>query len=139
MTGFAQWAGGGRRTPLALRSGARFSLWSRSDGPASAPHATLLHGFPTHSLDWADVVAGLGGRLRTLAFDFLGFGSSDKPADHGYSLVEQADFAEALWAEHGSHAHAASSPRLRRVGRAGATGAPRRRTAGVEISTPSSS
>ena len=29
--------------------------------------------------------------------DFLGFGASDKPDDHDYSLHEQADFVEALW------------------------------------------
>jgi pimeloyl-ACP methyl ester carboxylesterase len=103
VTGFAAWSAGGQRRPLALASGARFALWSRSDpaAPAAGPHATLLHGFPTHSLDWAKVVAALGGRVRTLAFDFLGFGSSDKPVGRGYSLLEQADFTEALWAQHG--------------------------------------
>ena len=33
--------------------------------------------------------------------DFLGFGASDKPADHDYSLLEQADLVEALWAQEG--------------------------------------
>ena len=33
--------------------------------------------------------------------DFLGFGASDKPADHDYSLLEQADLVEALWAHEG--------------------------------------
>ena len=30
--------------------------------------------------------------------DFLGFGASDRPADHEYSIHEQADLVEALWA-----------------------------------------
>jgi pimeloyl-ACP methyl ester carboxylesterase len=30
--------------------------------------------------------------------DFLGFGASDKPSGHDYSLTEQADLVEALWA-----------------------------------------
>jgi pimeloyl-ACP methyl ester carboxylesterase len=100
MMRFAEWAGGGRRFPLRVPSGESFSIWSRGDG-TGGPHATLLHGFPTHSLDWAKVVAGLAGRVHTLAFDLLGFGSSDKPAGRGYSLVEQADLVAALWASRG--------------------------------------
>jgi pimeloyl-ACP methyl ester carboxylesterase len=33
--------------------------------------------------------------------DFLGFGASEKPADHEYSLHEQADLVEALWKRDG--------------------------------------
>jgi pimeloyl-ACP methyl ester carboxylesterase len=33
---------------------------------------------------------------RALAFDFLGFGLSEKPADHEYTLAWQADLAEEL-------------------------------------------
>ena len=36
-----------------------------------------------------------------LAPDFLGFGASEKPVDHAYSLHEQADLVEALWAAEG--------------------------------------
>ena len=36
-------------------------------------------------------------RRRVLAFDFLGFGDSDKPAEHDYSIHEQADLCERLW------------------------------------------
>jgi pimeloyl-ACP methyl ester carboxylesterase len=39
----------------------------------------------------------LKGRHRLLMFDFLGFGDSDKPIGHRYSLFEQADITEALW------------------------------------------
>jgi pimeloyl-ACP methyl ester carboxylesterase len=46
---------------------------------------------------WPTLVA----RRHTLAFDFLGFGDSDKPADHDYSLIEQADLVLALWQKHG--------------------------------------
>ena len=60
-----------------------------------------MHGFPTHSLDWAPVVSRLAGRVETLSYDLLGFGSSDKPADRAYSLVEQADLTERMWAHHG--------------------------------------
>jgi pimeloyl-ACP methyl ester carboxylesterase len=67
------------------------------DGPA----LTLLHGFPSSSHDWAEVAPRLAARHALLLFDFLGFGASEKPADHEYSLHEQADVVEAVWA----HAH----------------------------------
>ena len=60
----------------------------------------FLHGFPTSSFDFAPVIERLGGR-STLAFDFLGFGLSDKPRDHTYTLAWQADLTEALVAEAG--------------------------------------
>ncbi len=39
------------------------------------------------------------GKRATLAFDFLGFGLSDKPGDARYSLFEQADIVERLLAD----------------------------------------
>lgn len=36
-----------------------------------------------------------------LAPDLLGFGASKKPADHVYSIGEQADLVEAVWARAG--------------------------------------
>jgi pimeloyl-ACP methyl ester carboxylesterase len=43
----------------------------------------------------------LAGSRRVVLFDFLGFGFSDKPAEHGYSLFEQADVALAVARELG--------------------------------------
>ena len=60
----------------------------------------LLHGFPSSSFDWHLVVPELAKRVRVAAFDFLGFGLSDKP-DIEYSLFDQADLAEAVAAEVG--------------------------------------
>ena len=62
---------------------------------------TLLHGFPSSSYDWARVVPALSEQHALLLPDFLGFGASDKPAAHDYSLHEQADLVEALWAAEG--------------------------------------
>ncbi len=56
----------------------------------------LLHGFPTASFDWLPIWAQLAGSHRLLALDLLGFGFSDKPAAHAYSILEQADLVEAL-------------------------------------------
>lgn len=60
----------------------------------------ILHGFPSSSFDWHLIVPELAKRTRVVAFDFLGFGLSDKP-DEKYSLFEQTDIAEAVAAECG--------------------------------------
>ena len=62
---------------------------------------TMLHGFPSSSHDWARAAPQLVTEHALLLPDFLGFGASDKPADHHYSLTEQADLIEALWAHEG--------------------------------------
>lgn len=59
------------------------------------PTIVLLHGFPTSSFDWVPLLEHLGDR-SVLAFDFLGFGCSEKPAGHEYTLRWQADLTEAL-------------------------------------------
>ncbi len=59
---------------------------------------TLLHGFPSSSHDWAKIAPQLSADHALLMPDLLGHGASDKPADHDYSILEQADLVEALWA-----------------------------------------
>ena len=66
--------------------------------PEGSPRTTaipvlVLHGFPTSSWDFAEVALAVARDRRVVLFDFLGFGQSDKPADAGYSLFEQADIA----------------------------------------------
>ena len=56
----------------------------------------LIHGFPTSSWDWYKVWPTLSASYRLVAPDMLGYGWSDKPADHAYSILEQADLVEAL-------------------------------------------
>ena len=51
----------------------------------------VLHGFPSSAYDFAAAVDLVRERRRVVALDFPGFGLSCKPADHGYSLFEQAD------------------------------------------------
>lgn len=65
----------------------------RSSG--RGPRAVLLHGFPSSSFDWAPLLRARPD-WEVLTFDFLGFGLSDKPADHVYSLAWQADAVEEL-------------------------------------------
>jgi haloalkane dehalogenase len=51
-------------------------------GPAEGPTVVLLHGEPTSSHLWRDVLPPLGeAGLRAVAPDLVGFGRSDKPTD----------------------------------------------------------
>jgi pimeloyl-ACP methyl ester carboxylesterase len=58
---------------------------------------TLIHGFPSSSYDWARVAPDLAEGHALLMPDLLGFGASDKPRQHRYSILEQADLVQALW------------------------------------------
>jgi len=55
----------------------------------------VLHGFPTSSFDFHQVVDRLAADRRVLLFDMLGYGLSDKP-DRAYTFAVQADIAMAL-------------------------------------------
>lgn len=57
-----------------------------------------LHGFPTASWDWQPIWQALTSRFRVIAPDMLGYGYSDKPRGHDYSIMEQADMHEQLLA-----------------------------------------
>jgi pimeloyl-ACP methyl ester carboxylesterase len=92
-----RWWSDGERVPLPL--GAQREIFVRRLG--DGPGMTLLHGFPSSSHDWAKIAPALATRHSLLMPDFLGFGASEKPAEHDYSLHEQADLVEALWAREG--------------------------------------
>lgn len=87
-----EWRGGGRW--LATVAG---SVFVRSHRGAD-PTVLLLHGYPSSSYDYRMVLPHLGDRAW-LTMDFLGFGLSDKPRPHRYSLLEQADLVETVVAE----------------------------------------
>jgi pimeloyl-ACP methyl ester carboxylesterase len=92
---YDDWLAGGRRVHLP-RLG--HTVFVRLDGPRDGPVVTLLHGFPTSSYDWAGVVPALtAAGWRVLSLDFLGFGESDKPTRHRYSITEQTDLVEQVW------------------------------------------
>ena len=93
-----QWWSDGERVPIEL-GGVERSVFVRRLG--AGPAMTLLHGFPSSSYDWAKLVPALSERRSLLLLDFLGFGASDKPRDHEYSLVEQADLVEAIFEREG--------------------------------------
>ncbi len=75
----------------------------REAGPADAPVLLLLHGFPTSSHMFRDLIPPLAGQgYRLIAPDHLGFGRSDAPtaAEFDYTFAElaalTAEFTEAL-------------------------------------------
>ncbi|MCV7298775.1 alpha/beta hydrolase [Mycobacterium barrassiae] len=87
-----QWSDGG--SWLSVAAG---RVFVRS-APGEGPTILLLHGYPSSSYDYREVVPHLGGRAW-VTLDFLGFGLSDKPRPHNYSLLEQADIVQAVVAE----------------------------------------
>jgi pimeloyl-ACP methyl ester carboxylesterase len=79
---------------LATTAGNVFVRSAQGDGPT----VLLLHGYPSSSYDYRMVIPHLA-RRAWVALDFLGFGLSDKPRPHRYSLLEQADIVQAVVAE----------------------------------------
>jgi pimeloyl-ACP methyl ester carboxylesterase len=59
------------------------------------PLLVFLHGFPSSSYDWRPLLEAET-EHAVLAPDFLGFGLSEKPRDHDYTLHWQADLVEEL-------------------------------------------
>jgi pimeloyl-ACP methyl ester carboxylesterase len=56
------------------------NLFYREAGPADAPKLLLLHGFPTASHMFRDLIPLLADRFRIIAPDLPGFGNSDMPS-----------------------------------------------------------
>jgi pimeloyl-ACP methyl ester carboxylesterase len=56
-----------------------FMIFYREAGPKDAPVLLLLHGFPTSSHMFRDLIPLLAGKYRVIAPDLPGFGQSDMP------------------------------------------------------------
>jgi pimeloyl-ACP methyl ester carboxylesterase len=63
-------------------------------GDPDAPPLLLLHGFPTSSIDWYDVVEPLGRERRVCLLDFPGFGFSDKPTGESYTIDRDCELVD---------------------------------------------
>jgi pimeloyl-ACP methyl ester carboxylesterase len=72
--------------------GRRIHLFGRG---GRGPLLLFLHGFPSSSYDWR-LLLDRETEHAVLAPDFLGFGLSEKPMDHDYTLHWQADLLEEL-------------------------------------------
>jgi haloalkane dehalogenase len=57
----------------------------------SGPAVLLLHGNPTWSYIYRDVIKELRGECRLLAIDLPGFGMSKAPSGYGFTPREHAD------------------------------------------------
>jgi pimeloyl-ACP methyl ester carboxylesterase len=78
------------------------AIYTQSIGTDDAPpRDTLLviHGFPESSFSFSRNVEALARRRfrRVVLLDLLGFGLSDKPESHTYSIFEQADLVLEVW------------------------------------------
>jgi len=74
------------------------NVFYREAGPADGPVVVLLHGFPTSSHMFRNLIPLLADRYRVIAPDYPGFGQSDAP-DHTkfeYSFGHYADIVDTL-------------------------------------------
>jgi pimeloyl-ACP methyl ester carboxylesterase len=60
------------------------TVFYREAGPADAPVVLLLHGFPTSSFQYRELIPLLADRYRVIAPDLPGFGFTDVPAARHY-------------------------------------------------------
>ncbi|OBI47276.1 alpha/beta fold hydrolase [Mycobacterium sp. E796] len=73
-------------------------LFFREAGDAGAPALVLLHGFPTSSYMFRDLVPALADRYHVIAPDHLGFGLSDAPSvdEFDYTFDSLTDLTAGL-------------------------------------------
>src|SRR5215813_15096978 len=62
-------------------------VFYREAGPKDAPAVLLLHGFPTSSQMFRNLIPSLADRYRVLAPDYPGFGHSSIPPRHEFSYT----------------------------------------------------
>ena len=76
-------------------------LFRIAEGASAGTPIVLVHGFPTCTYDFHACLPLLARRRRVLAIDLLGYGGSDKPWPHSYTIAEQTDLLEAWLALEG--------------------------------------
>lgn len=74
------------------------TVFYRESGEADNPVIVLLHGFPTSSFMFRNLIPALADRYRVIAPDYLGFGYSDAPAvdEFDYTFDALADSVAGL-------------------------------------------
>ncbi len=95
-TTWPQW----RETARFVRSGP-LQVAVHQRGAEDGPVVTYLHGYPSSSFDIEPVLGHLDPLWRVVAIDLPGFGASDKPTDHPYSIHAAVDAVEDVWRELG--------------------------------------
>ncbi len=73
-------------------------IFYREAGPKSAPTIVLLHGFPTSSQMFRNLVPKLAGKYHVIAPDYPGFGQSSMPkhTDFDYTFEQLASVVDKL-------------------------------------------
>ena len=85
------------------------------DHPGAGPPIILMHGFPDNLHLYDRLVPYLSPPRRVVLFDFLGWGSSDKPSGYPYTTANQVGDVDAVITQLGLEqvllvAHDASGP-----------------------------
>ncbi|GAA2568895.1 alpha/beta hydrolase [Winogradskya consettensis] len=75
-----------------------FEMFYREAGPADAPVVLLLHGFPTSSHMFRDLIPYLADRFHVIAPDLPGYGGSATPdrAEFSYTFDNAAAYVQKL-------------------------------------------
>ncbi|WP_375337232.1 alpha/beta fold hydrolase [Rhizobium lentis] len=83
-------------------------VFYREAGPAIGPVVLLLHGFPTSSHMFRDLIPQLADKYRVIAPDYPGFGQSDSPdrAKFAYTFATYAEIVDKLLSEIGATQYA---------------------------------
>jgi pimeloyl-ACP methyl ester carboxylesterase len=63
------------------------SIFYREAGPADRPVVLLLHGFPTSSFQFRELIPRLADKYRVIAPDLPGFGFTEVPAERNYTYT----------------------------------------------------
>lgn len=66
------------------------------EGPKDAPVLLFVHGNPTWSFYWRNLILAFRQNFRCVAIDHVGCGLSDKPEDYTYTLAQRIADLESL-------------------------------------------
>ncbi len=85
-------------TPKTLEVRPGLSMSYLDEGPHDGEIVVMLHGNPSWSYYWRNLVTGLSDRYRCIVPDHIGMGFSDKPDDdrYDYTLQSRVDDVAAL-------------------------------------------
>ena len=79
----------------ANNNGQRVQVSYRTVGSRSNPAIVMLHGYPTSSFDFRQMIEFLEDDYFIATLDFPGFGFSDKPqGDYSYMLADDAKLVD---------------------------------------------
>ena len=85
-------------TPKTFEVRPGLSMSYLDEGPRDGEVVVMLHGNPSWSYYWRNLVSGLSDKYRCIVPDHIGMGFSDKPDDsaYDYTLQSRVDDVEAL-------------------------------------------